>query len=78
LAEKRTIKGFERPNNLDAVIDDRGVATVMIIRMNKIGREVRGRPVGTRENPGGASKGVKPPEAPWFLGVKIVRSFDIT
>jgi hypothetical protein len=44
----------------DSVIDDRGVATVMIIRMNKIGREVRGRPVGTRENPGGASKGVKP------------------
>jgi hypothetical protein len=28
----------------------------MIIRMNKIGREVRGRPVGTRENPGGASR----------------------
>jgi hypothetical protein len=26
-------------------------------------------PVGTRENPGGASKGVKPPEAPWFLGI---------
>ena len=60
---------IERPNNLDSVIDDRGIATVMIIRMNKIGREVRGRPVGTRENPGGASKGVKLPEAPWFLGI---------
>jgi hypothetical protein len=54
---------------------------VMIIRMNKIGREVRGRPVGTRENPGGASNGVKPPEAPWFLGISTsfrFSSFDCT